>query len=154
MAVLIEGISVLVRKDSIQNNMRGGDARFRLLTPQSALCEDDHLVGVGFLDPADVESFIEDLKSVDLIFLQHGQAIDIAVCDQQHGLTADCDWLELCQLPIESGKVTAAWFFEGERKVSGIQLPSSSMKLATPPGWEFKDSLSEKFQFVPGEVKH
>ena len=49
MAVLVEGISVLVRKDSVRNKMTGGDARFRLLIPNSTFCEDDQLMRVGFL---------------------------------------------------------------------------------------------------------
>ena len=66
MAVLVEGISVLVRKDSIQNKMTGGEARFRLLIPNSTFCEDEQLARVGFLDPADVGAFIDELENVEL----------------------------------------------------------------------------------------
>ena len=152
MAVLVEGISVLVRKDSIQNKMTGGDARFRLLIPNSTFCEDDQLARVGFLDPADVGLYIDELKNVGLTFMENGKSIDIVVCDQQRGPTVDCDWLEFCHLQMEGGKVGAAWLFEGERIAAGIHMPSASMKLATPPGWKFKDSLSDKFQFVPNDA--
>jgi len=154
MAVLVEGISVVVRKDSIENKMTGGDARFRLLIPNSPFCEDDLLTRVGFLNPAEVESFIDELMNVGLTFMEDGKSIDIAVCDQQRGPTIACEWLEFCHITIEGGKVGAAWLFEGERKGAGVHMQSTSMKLATPFGWKFKDSLSDKFQFVPGGVTH
>ncbi len=149
MAVLVEGISVLIRKDSIQNKMTGGDARFKLLISNSTFCEDDQLARVGFLNPNDVESFIDDLKNVGLTFMEDSKAIDIAICDQQRGLTTECDWIEFCRLSMGDGRVGVAWLFEGERRGAGIHIPSRGMNMATPPGWKFKDSLSEKFQFVP-----
>lgn len=149
MAVLVEGISVLVRKDSIQNKMTGGKARFKLLIPNSTFCEDDELARIGFLDPSAVGLFIDELENVGLTFVEDGKAIDIVVCDQQRGPTTDCDWLEFGHLPIEGGKVGAAWQFEGERIGSGIHMQGTRITLATPQGWEFKDSLSDKFQFVP-----
>ena len=69
MAVLVEGISVLVRKDAIQDKMTGGDARFRLLIPNATFCEDDQLARVGFLNPTDVGTFIDELQDVGLTFL-------------------------------------------------------------------------------------
>ena len=152
MAVLVEGISVLVRKDSIQNKMIGGDARLRLLIPNSTFCEDDELARVGFLNPTDIEAFIDELTHVGLICVNDGKFVDIAVCDQQTGCTLDCDWIEFCHLRIDGGKVGVAWLFEGERRGFGIHMSSKSIQVATPPGWRFKDSLSDKFQFVPEGV--
>lgn len=155
MAVLVEGISVLIRKDSIQNKISGGDASFRLLIPNSTFCEDDQLARVGFLNPADVESFVDELENAGLTFMEDGRSVDITVCDQQRGLTTECDWLEFARLTMEDGKVGAAWMFEGKRIAAGIHMSSKNMELATPLGWRFKDSLSEKFQFVPdGESLH
>ena len=149
MAVLVEGISVLVRKDSVRDKMIGGEARFRLLIPNAMFCEDDQLARVGFLDPTDVGSFIDELTDVGLVAVENDKFVDIAVCDQQTGCTLKCDWIEFCHLPIEGGKVGAAWLFEGERIFAGIHMQSTSIELAMPPGWQFKDSLSDKFQFIP-----
>ena len=151
-AVLVEGISVLVRKDSIREKMTGGEARFRLLIPNATFCEDDQLTRVGFLDPAEVGKFIDELENVELLFIENDKCIDFVVCDQQGGPTAECDWLEFCHLPMEGGKVGAAWLFEGERMGFGVHMQSPSIQLSTPPGWQFKGSLSDKFQFVPEGV--
>ena len=152
MAVLVEGISVLVRRDSILNKMTGGEARFRLLIPNATFCEDDQLTRVGFLHPAEVGLYIDELVNVGLSFVEDGKSIDIVVCDQQKGPTVDCDWIEFCHLPIEGGQVGAAWLFEGERMGFGIHMHSTSMQLATPPGWQFKGSLSDEFEFVPDDI--
>jgi len=149
MAVLVEAISVLVRKDSVRSKMAGGEERFRLLIPNATYCDDGELARVGFLHPTDVGSFIDELEDGGLTFMEEGKCVDLAVCDQQFGLTADCDWIEFCHLPIDGGKVAVAWIFEGERFGFGVHMSSASFELATPPGWQFEDSLSDKFQFIP-----
>jgi hypothetical protein len=63
MAVLVEGISVVVRADSIVKEMQGGWERFRSLVPNGTLCFDDDLARVGFLDPNEVSAFIDRLES-------------------------------------------------------------------------------------------
>jgi len=35
---------------------------------------------------------------------------------------------------------------------AGVHMQSTSIELATPPGWQFKDSLSDKFQFVQNDT--
>ena len=152
MAVLVEGISVVIRKDAIQSKMAGGEERFRLLVPNSTYCDDGELARVGFLAPADVQAFVEELVDAGLEFMEDGQCIDIAVCDQQRGPTAECQWLEFAHLSMEGGKVGAAWIFEGERLIHGIHMSSTKMTLATPAGWRFEGSLSDKFQFIPDDA--
>ena len=49
------------------------------------------------------------------------------------------------------GKVAACWLFEGPRSAAGIHLPGKSIDLATPNGWTFEGSISERFSFVPNE---
>lgn len=155
MAVLVEAISVLVRKDSVVSKMAGGEERFRLLIPNATYCDDGEIARVGFLNPADVGSFIDELEDAGLTFLKDGKCVDLAVCDQQKGLTADCDWIEFWHIPWEDGKIASAWLFEGERRGHGMHLKSTSFKLVTPLDWEFKGSLSDKFHFVPADaVRH
>jgi hypothetical protein len=152
MAVLVEAISVLIRKDSIRSKISGGEKRFELLIPNATYCDDGELARVGFLNPTDVGSFIDELEEAGLTFMENGKCIDVAVCDQQTGLTTDCDWVEFGHLPIGGGKVGAAWLFEGERFGFGIHMSSTSFELATPSGWDFKDSLSDKFHFLPDDA--
>jgi hypothetical protein len=64
MAVLIEAISVVVRKDAINNKMEGGWERFKLLIPNSTFCHDDEVARLGFLEPKLVGEFITGLKCI------------------------------------------------------------------------------------------
>lgn len=152
MAVLVEGISVVVRIDSIEAKFHGGYGAFVETVPNSTCCTDGELARVGFLNPDDTGSYIDVLKAKGLAFVRDDQPVDIAVVDQQHGSTVPCDWLEFARLPIgeEGDEVSACWLFDEPRDAGwGIYMKGESMNLATPAGWQFEGSLSHKFKFVP-----
>lgn len=149
MAVLVEGISVIVRRDSINRSYQGGWDGFVARVPNSTLCSDAQLARIGFLDPASVKTFIGQVESCGLVFMAEGKCVDITVVDQQRGPTMPCDWLEFTRLPMDGGHVGACWLFEGPRSAAGVHLPGRQLQLATPVGWTFKGSLSEQFRFVP-----
>ncbi len=154
MAVLAEGISVVVRRESIETKIAAGWDRFRYLVPNARLCFDEDLARVGFMDSPAVSEFIHRLESEGLTFLDGEQAVDLAVLDQQRGLMTPCDWVEFMRMKWgrdqpEDQRVGMCWLWEGPRRGAGIHMPSLEMSLATPPGWEFEGSLSQKFTFVP-----
>ncbi len=150
MAVLIEGISVIVRRDAIESRYRSGWDGFVADVPSATFCADEEIARVGFMHPVDVEAFIEGLQAEGLRFLEGGKAIDVAVVDQQRGLATECDWLAFGTLALGAkGKVAACWFFDGPRIAAGVYLRGTSFALATPDGWEFEGSLSQKLGSVP-----
>jgi hypothetical protein len=151
MAVLVEGISVVVREDAIKDKMNGGWARFKILIPNQTFCQDGEVVRVGFMEPAPLEEFIEQLEEFGLTYLDDGKPIDIIVCDQQRGPMVDCEWIEFARLGIDGGKVGAAWLWDKPRKGFGTHM-KMDMTIAMPAGWHFKDSLSDKFEFVPNNL--
>jgi len=76
-----------------------------------------------------------------MTFLSQGQAVDIALADQQRGLTSPCDWLEFAHLSMGTdGQVAGCWLFEGPRFGYGTHLPGKSFTLAKPPGGDWKGS--------------
>jgi hypothetical protein len=152
-AVLVEGISVVVRRDSIDRSFDGGWMGFISGVPNSTLCTDGQLARIGFMDPKDVERFVAHLQRGGLQFLSQGKCIDIAVVDQQRGSTMSCDWLELARTPFgkEGKRVAICWLFDGPRVAAGLHLSESSLDLAVPKGWSYEGSLSERFKFVPAE---
>jgi hypothetical protein len=152
MAVLVEAISVVVRRDAIDQSLAGGWAAFVDGAPVRTLCTDGQLVRVGFLDPKHVEAFVEKLKAGGLVFLRCNSPVDFVVVDQQRGPTMECDWLEFAHIPFggPSKRVAMCWFMESKRlEVSGIHVPAQNFGLATPEGWTFEGSMSEQFTFVP-----
>src|SRR6266446_2173444 len=105
------------------------------------------------MDPGAVGKFVESLQAAGLVFVPSGKCTDLVVVDQQRGATMPCDWLEFAHIPFgkTGGKVAACWLFEGPRLAAGIHLPEKSIDLATPDGWTFEGSISERFSFVTNE---
>jgi hypothetical protein len=115
-AVLVEGISVIVRRGSIDRSFNGGWAGFCSCVPNATLCTDEKLARIGFMDPKAVERFVIHLQRGGLVFLSKGKCADIAVVDQQQGSTEPCDWLEFSRIPFgkDGGHIAACWLFEGK----------------------------------------
>ena len=66
MAVLIEGISVIVRRDAIESRYRSGWDGFVADVPSATFCADEEIARVGFMHPVDVEAFIEGLQAEEI----------------------------------------------------------------------------------------
>ena len=146
MAVLVEAISVVVRRDAINARYPGGWDGFLGIVPNATLCCDDHLAQVGFMAPADVEAFIHQLERGGLVFERDGRAVDLAVVDQLQGPMFSAEWLEFAHVPAPGppGKrLAACWRFEGPRRGYGIHMPSLQMEIALPAGWRYEGSLSD-----------
>jgi len=142
MAVLIEGISVVIRADALLKKFSGGWDGFELIVPNQTLCTDNELVRVGFMTPQDVESFIRKLQRAGLEFMRSGEAIDIAVADQMRGVTSKCSWLGFGHVNMNGN---------GPRVAACRLVGSHAMEVVTPPDWNFEGSLSSSFGFVPSE---
>jgi hypothetical protein len=151
MAVLVEGISVIVRRDAIDRSYNGGWPAFRASAPNATLCTDDELARVGFLTPGETESYVTRLEKSGLVFQGQVGAVDLAIVDQQRGLTTPCTWLEFGRFPFRSTgeKISACWLFEDPRIAAGLHMRGTTLTIATPAGWEFEGSLSRRFLFVP-----
>ena len=108
----------------------------------------DKLARVGFMDPAAVRKFIDELEDLGLTYLSDDKAVDLLVCDQLRGPLADCDWVQFTRVDFEDGKVGMAWWWHRPVRF-GVAMPAAGVELHTPPGWQFKDSLSDKFTFLP-----
>ena len=153
MAVLVEAISVIVRRDAINAKFSGGWREFLSSVPNRTLCSDEELARVGFMSPPDIETFVRRLEKGGLTFLRDGKAVDIVVVDQIRGPTMPADWLEFSHLSLggTENKVAACWLFEGPRIAAGIHMPAKEMTLSTPDGWTYEDSLSANFKFLEND---
>ena len=142
MAVLIEAISVVIRADALVKKFPGGWEAFKFIVPNKTLCADDEIVRVGFMNPKDVEFFINKLESAGLEFIREGDAIEIAVADQMHGLTSKCKWLEFGHVNIGGT----------DQSVAACRLAGSNiMQVVFPPDWKYEGSLSSNFSFTPNK---
>ena len=149
MAVLVEGISVIVRRDRVEQKFDAGWNGFLECIPNSTFCSDGQIGRVGFLDPDATEEFVSLLQKRGLTFLVNDECRDIAVVDQQRGSTMPCKWLEFARIPFgpNDGKIAVCWLFEGARFRVGLHTHGLKMDLHVPTGWEYEGSLSDRFDF-------
>jgi hypothetical protein len=141
MAVLIEGISVVIRIDALLNKFPGGWNAFVLTVPNKTLCSDNEIARVGFMTPQDVKAFVTQLEQSGLEFIRSGIPVDLAVIDQRQGPMKPCEWLEFGHINIDPTAKVAACRLTG----------SQTMELATPNGWKYEGSLSASHGYVPNE---
>ena len=88
MAVLVEALSVIVRREAIVRKDSGGWSAFVAAVSNPTFCADFELVRVGFMHPDDVGGFIRRLNARGLTFLDgHENAVDLVVIDQREGPT-------------------------------------------------------------------
>jgi hypothetical protein len=148
MAVLIEAIAVVMRRETINRRYEGGWPRFVADAVNGTLCADSDIAQISFMHPDDVHAFIQRLARHGFVFLDaNGAAEDIVVVDQHEGPKIPCTWIEFLRLKVPGGTVSAA-------RLTG----SSEKNLACPTGWKFERSLSirsypgkepgEKLEFV------
>jgi len=152
-AVLIEGISVVVRYDAIDRRFPGGRRKFLEAVPNRTLCADHDLARVGFMVPADAGTFCRMLEEGGLTFVRDGRAVDFAVVEQMSGPTTPVKWLDFAHVPFDEsgGEVAVCWLYEGPRMAVGLHMPSMLMQIATPDGWSYERSLSAKHLYVANE---
>ena len=145
MAVLIEGISVIIKRKSIEKKYSGGWDSFLNCIPNNTFCADDELVRIGFMIPDDVKKYINSLEENNLKYLENEKAIDLIVVDQLHGSTLKCNWIEIGFINLDDNL---------NIKVKCCRLKNSKLnQLLTPDGWQYDGSLSNQFGFIPnGEV--
>src|SRR5262245_47128156 len=135
MSVILEGISVVVRRSTIGEKYEGGLEKYRVDCPNNTFCADEHVARVGFMTPANVGVFIQRLEQAGLVFNENGQAIEIAVVDQITGPTLPCDWLIYQR--TEQGVMACA--------LAGVE-PGA---IVAPAGWTYETSLSATGRRVP-----
>jgi len=149
MAVLVEGVSVIVRKDAIAKKYRGGWRAFVSHVPNATFCDDEEIARVGFMTPDDVNAYVGNLEQEGLIFEKDGKAVDLAVVDQFAGPTVTCEWIEFALLKYnENGWISACWFRRGLQDPTAVHTDRLSLQVATPVGWTFENSLSKSARFV------
>jgi len=146
MAVLIEALNVVVRRALLEQRFPGGINGFRDVVPNQTFCADEHLVRVGFMDPASVGDFVATLERYGFQLFDGSAFIDMAVVDQLRGPTAPAPWLTIEK--AEQGHAFA--YMTGN-------LPGA---LQTPKTWTLATSLSNEqdiftpLQDVAEELEH
>jgi hypothetical protein len=141
MALLAEGISVVIKRVAINKKYPGGWYGFVKDVPNETLCNDDNIARVGFMTPLDVRNYIECLEGYGFQHMVNDDATDMVVVDQLRGLCGKCNWLEVIYFFIDDDR---------KKKVTACQIVGDdSRDMYSPDGWDFESSLSNQYAFVP-----
>ena len=137
MAVLAEGLSVVIKRSALDAKYPGGWDAFVAQITSDTFCHDDRLARLGFSSPPEVEAFINRIEALGLTYLDGDQAVDMVVVDQDSGFVASCDWAK-----FGHGNLGG----DPKRRVAGCQgVNGANPQLITPEGWTFDGSVSQKF---------
>jgi hypothetical protein len=107
-AVFVEFISVVVRRDAIDERYKGGWDSFVDDVPNRTMCADRHLARVGFMSPTDAKIYVDSLERKGLTYLRDGKAVDLVVVDELRGPMVDCDWIEHGQTALDAERSVRA----------------------------------------------
>lgn len=144
MAILIEGISVVVRCRAIVRGYAGGQSAFAADVPNDTLRADGELAAVTFLTPADVKAYVERIEGKGLRYLRNGAPEDIVVVDQKSGIRGSCDWVRLG---------VTEWNDRQGQTVTVCQLnPTVVDRIVAPKGWAYETSLTARGRHVDGDA--
>lgn len=78
MAVLCEAISVIIKVSSIDHFYKGGRDEFKKHIPNATMCSDGELVRIGFMSPAEVREYIDELIENGLQFAPEELSVETA----------------------------------------------------------------------------
>lgn len=155
MAVLIEGICVVVRNAAIEARCAGGRVTFDSLLAGLPHWGDDELTCVRFDSRDGAGTFIDRCSASGLLTRQDGQWRDLAMLYQLTGPSMPAPWLETARMRFgetDVGRILVCWQFEGNRKAAGLHLPSRRMSVVMPAGWKHHESLSIRFRRITEQM--
>jgi hypothetical protein len=134
MAVLVEGFSVIVRRDAIERKYPGGWDAFAREVPNQTLSMDEKIARVGFMHSGDMRAYIGFLEHRGLVFLRDKKAVDITVASQRGSPMTACDWISFCMRGVGSQGATIliSRFYDKVLWKAGLDGDSRTEPVATP----------------------
>ena len=116
MSVFCEFISVIIRRDSIDKYFQGGWLRFVIDAQRGPMCCDGEIVNVGFMNPNDVQKYLDYLVNKGLQYEQSSNdpsliriIDDIIVLDRINGYHEKANWLEYGNRKFDGEEYFCCW---------------------------------------------
>jgi len=172
MPVLIEGVSVLLKKGAIHERYVGGYGRFIFdIQDQGGLCVSDQLVRVGFDTHALAREYLQLLAirglKIMLLNEENPNNTDAILVDQVFGPSFRVYWLDFIHLDvnlkakknnkIKKGELKgyalesitiAATDWELDKKEEVRVVGWNKEEIGFPVNWEYKKSKSMELEFM------
>lgn len=139
MAVLVEGISVIIRADRLLAAFDDDSEAFKAIVPNKTLCADGELVRVGFMSPREARDFVNQLAEFGQ-YVVDGHAQDLTVVDQQRGPATATSWAEFGRIEYRGDPA--------KRVAVGRLIGSKVKQMVAPDWWSYEDSLTSSYLFL------
>jgi hypothetical protein len=144
MPVIIEAITVVIRRKAIDEKYPGGylafDQEAPTMGPVDTLVADADIAAVAFMAPIDVKAYCDFLGKYGIGSPEN--PVDLAVIDQFTGAVTPCDWIETAGQEVEGGGPV----------LTARLVGSTDETLVVPEGWSWKNSITKNTFFMPNEA--
>lgn len=135
MAVLVEGVCLLLRCETVTRLYPGGVKALAEACTAEAVCADDDLMALTFDDSDAAEDYLGELEEYGFRHLVHDMAMDAVLADPHLGPVSPCGWAEYGQATVEG---------DPAKRVALCAMPGTDHEqLCVPKGWRFRGSRSE-----------
>jgi hypothetical protein len=141
-AVLVEAVSVIIRRDRLPPPLFDLDPSVSPVWNTPTICTDGELVRIGFFSVPEAESCVKTLAAAGLQYVQDGVAQDLVIVDQTGSPSAHGDWFEFGSMTLERDEVLAC-------QMTG----SGTLSVTTPTGWTYEGSVTEAYNQLPPRAR-
>ena len=143
MAVLVEGVCLLLRCEAAERLYPGGVVALAAACTAEAVCADDDLMALTFEDSDSAEDYLAELEQYGFRHLVHDMAMDAVLADPHLGPVSPCGWADYGQACVEG---------DASKRVAVCAMPGTDMnELCVPKGWRFRGSRSEALALADGD---
>lgn len=87
--VLAEANSIIIRRQSIRDNFKGGHSTFKKLIPNDTYCSDKEVDRIGFMSYDEMLLYAKFLYSYGLKFMN-----DLVLFNMVQGPLIQADWID------------------------------------------------------------
>ena len=133
MAVLIEGYSIVLNKQEAMKNQKALDVLGAVegtLHP-TAICSDQDLLRIGFVDLAQGNEFLAALEGGGLI-----QGKEVVMVSQFGETETPTDWLKVQFTKLKDNTLICIATLQSDEPVKGVAMPK---------GWRLETSLLKRY---------
>ena len=141
MAVLIEMISVIIKRSSIENNLPSNQYLALMdYVLQNPSCMDEDILCIHMNSPMLTSSFVDFSKECHLNWGE-----DFIIVDQNDGVTTDCEWIQFTHIGADEPMAVGV-FFDGPKSFGdGLYIKNKdNLKVVVPQGWKYEGSMSQE----------
>ena len=148
MAVLVEMISVIIKRGSIENVLSSTQYMELLdYVLQNPSCMDEDVLCIHMQSPMLTSSFVDFSKECNLNWGK-----DFIVVDQNDGPTTKCEWIQHTTVGADEPMAIAV-FFDGPKDFGdGLYIKDKdNFGVAVPRDWKYDGSMSQGHKIIPLE---